>query len=275
MKQLAPLFILLVCICTVPATSQLHSLDENHPCLEKTFPVLIHLTVDSTDRQQFLGDMQVTDMMNKVSSFFEPICMAFEACEINVIENYTFHNIVDPLRLEELKILFGKPRRLNVYILGDIPNASCGVSTTYGINEKGGEYIFLETEDCEDELAGQLAHHLGHYFGLQDTYHGSTLEIVNDANCAVVADSICDTPSDPFGKYRDVGDYEDVQPGLIEMIEFVQDCEFIHENLDPNGNYYQPDVGNIMSAYPCRCGFTNEQFRKMSSNYLLSSHKPY
>jgi len=200
--------------------------------------------------------------------------MSFSRCEINVIDNYSFHNIVDPLRLGEMNVLYGKPRRLNVFIVGSIPNATCGSSTTYGINKLDGEYIYLET-DCDDSLEGQLAHHLGHYFGLQDTYHGDQIEIVNDQNCTMVADSICDTPTDPFGSYIETGSYEDVLPELIEMEEFVIDCEFIHEKQDPNGEFYQPQVGNIMSAYPCRCGFTNGQYEKMSRNYLNSSHKPY
>ena len=220
--------------------------------------------------------------MSDVSEIFEPICLSLDACEINVIENYTFHNIVDERRLTELKILFGKPSRINVYILGSIPQASCGVSTYYGVKQEEGNDIYLEmdTEECEGTLAGQLAHHLGHYLGLTDTYHGDDIEIVDDPQCAIKNDSICDTPTDPFGVFTgSSGLYLNtgILPEDISMSNFINtsDCEFTHRLLDPQEEFYQPQVGNIMSAYPCKCGFTNTQFQKMAKNYNLSNHKPY
>jgi len=271
------LFTIIIVLFTVQGYGQgLHTRDTHLPCLEKNFPVLVHLSVDSTDGQSYLRDADVEDLLEKVSAFFAPICMSFTACEINRIDNYTFHNVVDDARYKEMRILFGKPRRLNIYILGTIPDAVCGRSTFYGIDKSDGEYIFLETEGCDDSLEGQLAHHLGHYFGLSDTYRGSDLEYVNDLNCAIVADSICDTPTDPFGQFQgNPGSYLDPEGGALDLKEFITDCEFTHELLDPNGEYYQPQVGNIMSAYPCRCGFTNEQFLKMIDNYNSATHKPY
>ena len=276
------IFFFLTIVVSGQAQDGLHLRNINLPCIEKNFNVYVHLSVDSTTRQPFLGTKDVDRLMEDVSEFFEPICASFTACEINVIENYTFHEVVDTQRLLELEILFGKPRRLNVYILGTIPNASCGTSTYYGIHKEAGESIFLETAQCADGLAGQLAHHLGHYFGLTDTYHGNDIELVDDPNCAVVSDSICDTPADPFGIFLDIpGLYRDVLPDAVFLNErvtrefFVRNCEFILEHLDPVGEFYQPQVGNIMSAYPCRCGFTNGQFLKMVDNYNSATNKPY
>jgi len=258
------------------AQDGLHLRNINLPCIEKNFEVYVHLSVDSITRQPFLGTNDVNNLMEDVSKFFEPICVSFSACDINILRNYTFHEIVDTQRILELEILYGYPRRLNVYILGTIPNASCGTSTYYGIHKEEGESIFIETDQCADELSGQLAHHLGHYFGLTDTYHGDDIEIVDDPDCATKNDSICDTPTDPFGVYLDiVGQYKDVLPEQVPMSDFVRRCEFVLPHLDPRGQYYQPQVGNIMSAYPCRCGFTNQQFLKMIENYNSASTKPY
>lgn len=254
----------------------LHSRAQNLSCLEKDFPVIVHLSVDSTNNQPYLSDADVSNLLTKVSEFFEPICMSFSPCEINPIDNYTFHNIVDDRRFREMRILYGKPRRINIFILGTIPDAQCGSSTFYGVDRENGEYIYLETNGCNDSLEGQLAHHLGHYFGLSDTYRGNDLEVVNELNCAVVSDSICDTPTDPYGRYQGaVGNYLDPLGTEIDMTQFLDDCEFIHELKDPNDEYYQPQVGNIMSAYPCRCGFTNGQFQKIIHNYNSATHKPY
>jgi len=254
----------------------LHTRDQHLPCVEKHFNVYIHLSVDSTSRRPYYNKPAVDSLMARVSKFFEPICMSFSACEVNVIDNYTFHDLVDEDRIRELAVLWAKPRRLNVFILGDIPFEHCGLSTIYGIDQEDGGYIFLETEGCADTPEGQLAHHLGHFFGLQDTYHGDDPEVVDDPQCAVRSDSICDTPSDPFGLYSESQMiYQDIAADEVVMGDFVKACEFVHEKLDPNGRFYQPQVGNIMSAYPCRCGFTNGQFEKMVNNYNNSNHKPY
>lgn len=251
--------------------------DRSLPCVEKNFNVLVHLSVDSTTRQPYLSQIDVDRIMADVTEYFEPICMSYSSCEINIIENYTFHDIVDSLRIVELEILYSKPHRLNVFILGSIPKAYCGLSTFHGIKAVDGGNIFLASESCPSGVSQQLAHHLGHFFGLSDTYHGSTYEIVDDPNCATVADSICDTPTDPFGLYLDslqTVSY-DVNPELANMSSFVRNCEFVFEGLDPNGQYYQPQVGNIMSAYHCKCGFTNQQLQRMARNYGKSNVKPY
>lgn len=261
------------------AQEGLHLRDIQLPCAEKNFNVYVHLSVDSTNREPYLKDNDVEMLMEEVTRYFEPICMSFSSCETNIISNYTFHNIVDARRLEELEILYAKPRRLNVFILGSIPASFCGESTFYGIHKLGGESIFLETSEreCQDALSGQLAHHLGHYFGLSDTYRGDQLEIVNHPDCAIRADSICDTPVDPFGILDSgPGSYIQEPEDKIPMSDFVNgQCEFTHKPLDPNGQYYQPQVGNIMAAYPCKCGFTNEQFLKIMENYNKADQKPY
>ena len=279
MRTISILIFLSMCLLG-SAQEGLHTRNIQLPCLDKNFNLFIHLSVDSITRQPYLTNTDVQDLMTEVSGFFEPICLSVSACEINVLENYTFHNIVDERRLTELRVLWGKPRRLNVYILGNIPRASCGVSTYYGINKAGGNDIYLEMDsaECRSSLAGQLAHHLGHFLGLADTYNGDDIEIVDDPLCAIKNDSICDTPSDPFGAYAgNAGQYiiSDILPELIPMSDFVINCEFVHALRDPQQVYYQPQVGNIMSAYPCKCGFTNGQFKLMANNYENSNHKPY
>lgn len=283
MKNYFLLFITAIAFLSVQAQEGLHTRDIELPCVDKNFNVYLHVTVDSTNRQPVLSTVEQEQLMVDVSKFFEPLCISFSNCEVDIIRNYTFYRIVDHDRLRELEILFGKPRRLNVYVVGSIPEASCGFSTYDGIATAGGESIFIEMDDleCRESLAGQLAHHMGHFLGLRDTYYEadpSTLKIVDDPDCAVTGDGICDTPTDPFGLYEAFpeGVYNnDVLAERVPMGAFVRNCEFTHEELDPNGRYYQPQTGNVMSAYPCKCGFTNGQFLRMFENYTKSSFKPY
>lgn len=278
MKHLFLLFLLIVLmVSTSSAQSGIHTREQRLPCLKKEFNVYVHVAVDSITRQPIIDPAMVDSILEKTTAFFEPICLSFIACETNIIENYTFANLVNLTRIAEMNTLFAKPSRINIFILESMPSF-CGYSTTYGIHSKFGNSIFIERngKECNETLEGQLAHHLGHFFGLQDTYHGSEIELVDDPDCAIRADSICDTPTDPFGAYSDsLQLYIDVDPRAIQQTDFIIDCKFIHEMTDPNGRYYQPQVGNIMSAYPCKCGFTNQQFQKIASNYNRSNHKPY
>ena len=278
MKQLFSFILLLAC-GSLWGQDGLHTRNVNLPCLDKNFNIMVHLTVDSTTRQPFFTNTMVDDLLQKTSKFFEPICLSMSACEVNIIENYTFHNLVDQRRLRELEVLFAKPRRINLFIVGTIPEATCGVSSYYGVKQDGGTSIYIEMDsrECIGSLEGQLAHHIGHFMGLADTYHGNGLEVVDDLNCAMRGDSICDTRTDPFGLRAGEGSYvsDDILPEEIGLSSFVNDCEFIHEFRDPNGEWYQPMVGNAMAAYQCECGLTNGQFLKMVENYSRSNHKPY
>mgnify|MGYP000409396963 CR=1 FL=1 len=283
MKNYFILLFTLTAFLSAVAQEGLHTRDMELPCIDKNFNVYLHVSVDSTSRQPVLSTTEMETLMEDVSKYFEPLCISFTNCEINIIRNYTFYRIVNQDRLRELEILYGKPRRLNVYIVGSIPQASCGFSTYNGIARAGGESIFIELDDleCAETLEMQLAHHLGHFLGLRDTYYEAddeTLKIVDDPDCAVTGDGLCDTPVDPFGLYEasPAGRYtNNVLPEQVPMSAFVRGCEFIHEERDPNGRYYQPQTGNIMSAYPCKCGFTNGQFLRMFENYTKSEYKPY
>jgi len=93
---------------------------------------------------------------------------------------------------------------------------------------------------------------------LVHTFEDFSNQIVNDPNCLNSGDGICDTPADPYNENRDVADY-------------VQDCRFIFEDKDANGAFYDPQVSNIMSYYPCSCEFTEGQLRKMAANYLSAT----
>tara|TARA_R110001592_G_scaffold119491_5_gene322650 strand:- start:2429 stop:2758 length:330 start_codon:yes stop_codon:yes gene_type:complete len=107
---------------------------------------------------------------------------------------------------------------------------------------------------------------MGHYFGLPHTWAGANApgsELADGSNCTTAGDQICDTPADPFIEGTEGEDYVD------------DDCRFIDMQQDANGDYYTPDIGNIMSYYPdrCKCGFSHDQFWVMVNTYLNSNPK--
>ena len=259
---------------------QLHHANQDLPCINKNYNLLAHVAVDSTNRLP-LYSMEVLDtMVMKLNEFFRPICVSFSLCEYNVLENdYSLGRVVtQPIGKDqqflELKNRFSLRRRINIFFLDYIRNEYCGASTFKGILTESGANIYIETT-CIDNLEGQVAHHLGHTFGLMNTYDRNTIELVDGSNCATTGDLICDTPADPY----DQSTFENATPeeleliaqGLLDTAFYSTSCEFVYGIRDPNGEYYQPDMGNIMSHYPCKCGFTQDQFRLMVETILMST----
>ena len=214
--------------------------------------------------------------MERLNVFFEPICVSFTACDYNVLENDYSLGIIrnQPLtqaqQLAELKTRFSLRRRINVFFLDTMSVSFCGSSTFEGILTPTDANIYVENQ-CNDEISGQIAHHLGHTFGLMDTYDANSIELVDGSNCDTTADRICDTPADPFLQVTVTPEERElIEMGELEDRFSNESCEFIYEVRDPNGQFYQPDMGNIMSAYPCKCGYTQDQFRLMVETILRS-----
>lgn len=98
-----------------------------------------------------------------------------------------------------------------------------------------------------------LTHEMGHYWGLEHTFAGP--ELANGSDCTTAGDAICDTPADPY-----------MGPPLDQ---YLTDCIFTGMMQDPNGDWFDPDVGNIMSYYSgCRCHFSYQQYERMAQTYL-------
>ena len=242
------------------------------PGINKNFKLLVHVPVDSVLRVAIVDDATINETLADASKYFKHIGANFERCEKNIIDNYTYGRIIDSLRFLELKTLYSKPHRINVYFLEKIPFAHCGSSTFDGTQTSDDANIFLE-RDCEDGYANQLAHHLGHLFGLQDTYHDNN-ELASGSNCSTAGDLICDTPADPFLMLVDPDKGE--QKGFLETIKLLTtDCEYIGKTQDAQNEFYDPDLTNIMSAYPCKCQFSDSQLRKIVENYNQSIFKQF
>ena len=259
------------------SSQDLHHRNQDLPCIHKNYNVAFHIAVDSINREPLYSRNEIDSITVILSNFFSPICVSFSVCEYNVLEDdYSLGRVRDqPLtkeqQFEELKVRFSRRRRINVFMLEYIDLEDCGTSTFEGILTEKDAIVYTE-KSCIDDIAGQIAHHLGHTFGLSDTYDAFSIELVDGSNCETTADRLCDTPADPYLQtFISPEDRLLLDQKLISDTYFNAACEFLNEIRDPNGEYYQPDMGNIMSAYPCKCGFTNSQYELMAETILRSN----
>lgn len=224
------------------------------PCIDKTFSVQVHIVVDS------LGDNGVSEadiqgQFNSLNGYFDDICVSFEICDFNYIPNHQWDTLTDiaDYRWSELLTEHHEAYRINVVYLAYIePGSASGFATLFGINNTQGGGICV----TKSGGAGTLVHEMGHYWGLYHPFEtGNGIELVDGSNCETAGDLVCDTPADPYVQFNPSSEYE-------------TGCIFDWMGTDANGQFYDPDVGNVMSYYDCACHFTYQQYQRMANTYL-------
>ncbi len=222
------------------------------PCLNKHFSIVAHIV--AMDNMGTTG-VQIATIENAISTLnknFEPICVSFDICKVDTIDNYLYDNL-SIQDWKEMQVQFNEDRRINMYFVTDatVKQDFCGFATQGGINTYNEGGIVIGKGICLS--ANAITHQMGHYFNLLHTFEGNGTELVDGSNCTTQGDLICDTPADPFNP----------KDSLTVWVD--KDCIFIDaDHLDANGAYYQPDVGNFMSYYNCKCGFTHGQYLRMA-----------
>ena len=251
----------------------LDNLSKNLPCIEKNFNLRVLMTVDSASRLPLRSQVEVNNILHKTSEYFEPICMSFSSCNYEIIENYSYNNLFDSLRVKEMGVVYGYPKRINIFFVNNVINNDCGYSYLGGFSTRREAQIYVELS-CTDEPAEQIARHMGRLLGLLNTNHEGHTQVANADNCSTTGDRLCSTPADPYGYTRNAnGDWVVSANPLLE--EYYNACEFTWEVVDDNGDYYTPSMTNMMSPYPCKCHFTEEQFSLMVDAYQASPYKQY
>jgi len=234
---------------------------ESLPCLNKKFTIVAHIFRDSLG-QPNVTENQVRQAVADMNPFFEPICVSFEVCEFRYHDNWQ-HDVIEDTDQEipEITTKYNVERRINMYFVTFFtsPINACGLAELGGIGNPLSAFILIR-KDCVN--ARVFAHEMGHFFSLKHTFEGNGSELVDGSNCTVEGDGICDTPADPYVEGEDLALYVD------------NTCRFISNKTDLAGNYYNPDLGNIMSYYECdTCGFTWGQLTAMAQAYLASAIK--
>ncbi len=235
------------------------------PCLNKQFSIVAHIVRD-TFGQANIQESDIENNLVSLNQYFEPICASFEICEYNYIDNFQYDAInTDQNDWQEMRTKFNRTRRINIFFVEEIADEPyCGFASLGGIAAVENVGIVI-VKECVGQDAATITHEMGHFFGLFHTFEGAdgpNPEAVDGSNCETAGDLVCDTPADPFIEDDPVGDYVN------------GDCRFVSPKIDPvTGEYYVADVGNIMSYYPCRCGFTYGQYVRMANTYLNANPK--
>lgn len=239
----------------------MHAQTKNRlPCIDKTFSIVVHIVRDSLGNPSHAANSILANIAS-LNNEFAPICVSFEVCFIDSIDNFRYNDIKDqpnPNHWKEMQVLYHVKNRINIYYVKEITvpggaNGFAGLESVKVFDKSG---IVIKGPGIKT-----LAHEMGHYFGLLHTFEPGG-ELVDGSNCSTASDGICDTPPDPFVDGDNTSDYVDAN------------CKFISMKKDGNGQYYNPIVGNIMSYYPstCKCtvgqGFTHDQYLRMANTYL-------
>lgn len=260
------LFIITYISCINAQSTSFTTREAPLPCLDKKFTIVAHSFLDSLEQEAMVDEAEILAAVEGLNRYFEPICVSFEVCEFAYSPFYSFDTVYSAAWLEQMDRKFSVRNHINIYFLGRDNGEGteiCGRATRNGINMPRESYILVE-RNCLSPLS--LARHMGTYFGLFPTNHGDNLEeLVNGSNCETTGDFICDTPADPYNKAP-----------LGSLYTNGEECLFILEYTDANGEHYQPDLGNIMSPYFwCHCGFSRQQYLRMATNYLESERKKW
>lgn len=251
-------------------TQHLHLGDSSLPQVNKKFLIQLHIVRDSLGTT--LTDAEVSTVRNSVagaSGAFSDIGISFETEDsVRIVDNYRFNRPEDTWRLDEMVKNHAVADRINLFVFDAFVGVLEGAA---GI--ASGESMFLPYASLEN--SGTVTHELGHVFGLAHTFGAgdviaaaqgepfdASMELVDGSNCETTGDQICDTPADPFIPNDPNG-----------TVWIDGNCVYIYDGRDANGDYYEPDIDNIMAYYfpddPCYCngGFSRGQLRKMAASY--------
>jgi len=219
----------------------------------KFIPIKAHIIRDS-DGTGGLGKTSINKALSKLNSIFENVSLSFYLYEdLDYIDDTSLNNFKKGN--EELLFDAYVEGVINIYFADELINNSNNSICGYNLFDPE-KYMVILKNSCA--LNGSsMAHEIGHFFALSHTHgnENSEKELVDGSNCDTSGDGICDTPADPGLSYENVDD----------------DCNYIGEEKDANGDAYAPDTANVMSysRKSCRDYFSTMQFVRMYAYYQL------
>ena len=161
-----------------------------------------------------LQDVDLTNRLNDVNNLYANANIEFYEVQRRRVEDcnlYDFFTNVDPATgVNELNqtALFDVPNAINIYFVGGINrDHDCCGTLGFAPYPPSRDYMLLRYG--AGVTGSNLAHELGHYFGLPHTYatsvggitpdtDGIPVGALDNCDCLTTGDKICDTWPDPF-----------------------------------------------------------------------------
>jgi hypothetical protein len=246
-------------------------------CLNKKFSIVFYVVQDSSYQPNAasVATLNLTQVVANLNATFKRICVQFLNCSTVFIPHHPYRdwtkNIVDPV----VTANWYTDKTINCYITGTVTGQT---------NDPGGyaypppltvtttpkDVIVIERNSLIAPNfvpfpSSTIIHLMGHFFGLPHTFDeigtpvvpgppagAISYEYFNRSNCYSNGDGFCDTEADCYP----LGYNSNTNP--------VPVCNYQTGIKDGNNEYYVPPVDNLMSLYPCRCHFSQEQYNYMA-----------
>ncbi len=275
MKNLNFILLFLVLFGSLSAQELSQNTNRVTPCLNRNISVVFHVVEDDSSATVLTDSLRlvVDSFFIKMNEITAPGCLTFNMCKLNYVPNWQFDTIRVQEHWEELLDQHRVPARLNVFYIKE-QNLSldpCGYGSFDGVKQDTGGILLVRNAVCNER---DLAHQIGHYLGLMNTFGDgdevfsrTDMNVGGDVICEVSGDKLCDTEADNFVEGDDPKTY---------YSDEMTPCRFTNSERDSRGQYYDPDLGNIMSNYEdCRCRFSNQQYQVIGNSLDSAIVKPY
>ena len=204
-----------------------------------------HHIVRQSNGTSLVSNADLPGLIDELNAHFVEANVQFFTCgATNYINNSLYYDfdqyyegaLCEPNDIEDV---------INVYYVNSIVMSDGFQAGGFAYYPGSYDRVFIANSNVFDGGV-TMAHEMGHYLSLYHTHETFTgIEFVNGSNCEYAGDELCDTPADP--------DLSGQVNGL---------CQYTGNDVDPNGQTYNPDVTNIMaySNFSCMNSFTPGQF---------------
>ena len=215
--------------------------------------VVYHLNVYNikNDTLNYNDEIVWDTILPYLNMVFAPTCISFKICKFDTINDYNYYKIENEQFVSERDALLDM--EYNPYVINVYWNYTTTLETFNGICKKRSEKpaIFIANLALwRTHSYHYFAKQVLRFFGLRNTssYPGDQ-ELVDATNGEFAADSIWDTPADPF--YIGSGPSMMLPPLAAATDSGFQ--YFYHNSItDANGDYYNPIFDNLMSPQKYR-----------------------